>query len=560
MKHQQMNREQKQAAIMSYRSRAVPKNSGIRQSPLMQHYSNIGNQAVLRMKEAEDEELMPKVTDSHQIQRQELLEEEELEIKPLIRMKPEEEEIFQAKQPGEKRSGQGVVSQAQIHSMRCPGKSLSRSTREFFEPRFGSDFSRVRVHTCCDAVQMNRELNAQAFTYGNNIFFNEGKYSPENSTGKHLLAHELTHVVQKEGTNVEEQVTQIIRGKPLEEEDEELLQVKGLPGSTQEITPGAETDINSLKGGGQPLSESTRLFFETHFGSDFSQVRIHNDSRAARIAQSINAKAFTIGKDIVFNNSEYSPDSSSGKRLLAHELTHVRQQDGKSRVIQCSNYYEINERYLNSRQATYRRRAPLTGGEETTEENVGGEVERSDMSSNSEQMPFYLNREKFLEISSQLGPGGFPVFLQLPAEAHSRDLEPTVLSEHQRAIIEEEARRRIFEQSWIDNFINQTTTEERNSYFVETISSILNEISPDFSNAFEELINEPPPNDWFEEINSLINDPPIEREKDTNFLNECLSIILDAASFYANSLLNKELDNLSEEEPDKEEDEERMMR
>ena len=65
------------------------------------------------------------------------------------------------------------------------------------ESRFGSDFSGVRIHDNSHAATLNRELNAQAFTRGTDIFFNKGYYNPETSSGKHLLAHELTHVVQQ---------------------------------------------------------------------------------------------------------------------------------------------------------------------------------------------------------------------------------------------------------------------------------------------------------------------------------------------------------------------------
>ncbi len=68
------------------------------------------------------------------------------------------------------------------------------------ERRFGVDFRGVRVHTDSNAVQMNKELNAQAFTYGRDIYFGAGRYNPGTSTGKRLLAHELTHVVQQNKT------------------------------------------------------------------------------------------------------------------------------------------------------------------------------------------------------------------------------------------------------------------------------------------------------------------------------------------------------------------------
>lgn len=88
--------------------------------------------------------------------------------------------------------------EAGAHSKSCPGRPFSRAVRNFFEPRFKHDFSDVKVHTCGSAVQMSKALKAQAFTYGNNIFFNQGKYNPGTSAGKQLLAHELTHVVQQQ--------------------------------------------------------------------------------------------------------------------------------------------------------------------------------------------------------------------------------------------------------------------------------------------------------------------------------------------------------------------------
>ncbi|NIM16380.1 MAG: DUF4157 domain-containing protein [Candidatus Aminicenantes bacterium] len=111
----------------------------------------------------------------------------------------EEEDFVQTKLEAGQSSHQDVISMTQIHSINCPGRPLSQSTRNFFEPRFGHDFSDVRVHTCKDAVQMSKALNAQAFTYRNNIYFNKDKYNPNNSGGKRLLAHELTHVAQQVG-------------------------------------------------------------------------------------------------------------------------------------------------------------------------------------------------------------------------------------------------------------------------------------------------------------------------------------------------------------------------
>lgn len=91
----------------------------------------------------------------------------------------------------------GAGLQSRIQLLKGGGQPLPQSSRSYFEPRFGRDFSQVRVHTDRTAVQMTRDLNAQAFTYEKNIFFNHGKYSPGTSAGNRLLAHELTHVVQQ---------------------------------------------------------------------------------------------------------------------------------------------------------------------------------------------------------------------------------------------------------------------------------------------------------------------------------------------------------------------------
>lgn len=87
-----------------------------------------------------------------------------------------------------------------------------------------------------------------------------------------------------------------------------------------------EADINIPRGGGQPLPESARTYFEPRFGYDFSQVRIHTDAPAAESARAVNALAYTVAADVVFGAEQYAPETTDGKRLLAHELTHVVQQ------------------------------------------------------------------------------------------------------------------------------------------------------------------------------------------------------------------------------------------
>jgi hypothetical protein len=81
-----------------------------------------------------------------------------------------------------------------------------------------------------------------------------------------------------------------------------------------------------LRSPGQPLDDATRAYMEPRLGHDFSAVRVHTDAKAAESAQVVNALAYTVGRDVVFGAGRYAPQTSSGQRLTAHELTHVVQQ------------------------------------------------------------------------------------------------------------------------------------------------------------------------------------------------------------------------------------------
>ncbi len=117
-----------------------------------------------------------------------------------------------------------------------------------------------------------------------------------------------------------------------EKEGEKKLQAK--PNHTGPTTsaPSLESTLTSSKGGGSPLPENTRLQMEDSFGTDFSGVRVHTDSSAVQMNKDLSAQAFAHGSDIYFNQGKYDPNSSSGKHLLAHELTHTVQQKGASGV------------------------------------------------------------------------------------------------------------------------------------------------------------------------------------------------------------------------------------
>ncbi len=113
-----------------------------------------------------------------------------------------------------------------------------------------------------------------------------------------------------------------------EEDEEEIIQKKGAASRNfSTVTKDAESSIESLKeNSGMPLPEKIRSYMEPRFGQDFSRVRIHTDTKAAASVQSVNASAFTLGHDVVFGAGQYAPEATEGRKLLAHELTHVIQQ------------------------------------------------------------------------------------------------------------------------------------------------------------------------------------------------------------------------------------------
>jgi Domain of unknown function (DUF4157)/Calpain family cysteine protease len=148
---------------------------------------------------------------------------------------------------------------------------------------------------------------------------------------------------EQEADRVAEQVVQkmqapsapeSILGEPLQhqkrEEDSNTLRMKALaqhpPIGGMAATQDLESSINRARGGGQPLEAGLQRKLGQAMGADFSRVRVHTDHQADQLNRSIQAKAFTTGQDVFFRQGEYKPESSAGQKVLAHELTHVVQQ------------------------------------------------------------------------------------------------------------------------------------------------------------------------------------------------------------------------------------------
>jgi hypothetical protein len=256
---------------------------------------------------------------------------------------------------------------ANIHAMNGGGSPLSNSTRAFFEPRFGADFSHVRVYTDSRATQTASSINAKAFTVGHNIAFGTGQYTPESREGMQVLAHELTHVVQQNGSQVQPaqpratgQAPQVAPAVEPEVETKRgsegpdtgfstsvvqavQLAKRGL-GQGEGIFQRIDARGNSRKGrlnflstpspvraaiqaeSGSPLADGAR--WSAKIGADVRDARLVPTPAAAAAAQSIDARAFTVGNPVFFGAGEYAPETESGRALIQYELVHEAQQRG----------------------------------------------------------------------------------------------------------------------------------------------------------------------------------------------------------------------------------------
>lgn len=173
----------------------------IQEKPLIQKMEAPEEEMVQQM-EGEEEEMLQKMEgeeEEEMVQRMEGEEEEGM----INKMEgEEEEETLQTKSNSKTNTASKGLSQ-QLKSKSGKGRRLSESTQAEMESAFKTDFSDVNIHTDLDAIVLNKELGAQAFTHGKDVYFNSGKYNPDSSAGKHLLAHELTHVVQQKGKRKE---------------------------------------------------------------------------------------------------------------------------------------------------------------------------------------------------------------------------------------------------------------------------------------------------------------------------------------------------------------------
>lgn len=139
--------------------------------------------------------------------------------------------------------------------------------------------------------------------------------------------------------------------------EDRMLRRAAVNAAQVDHVPGIVHDV--LHAPGQSLDTGTRAFMESRFGHDFSHVRVHSDATAAESARSVNALAYTVGSHVAFDQGQYRPDTSTGKQLLAHELTHVVQQ---GTPVSASNTLTISDPHDASEQAAQHMASSITAG------------------------------------------------------------------------------------------------------------------------------------------------------------------------------------------------------
>ena len=145
------------------------------------------------------------------LQRQE--DEEDIQMKPLpiisTLQRQEEDEIVQGKSTTMHTGGElDNDVETDVNQAKSSGQPLTASVRNSMESAFNTDFSGVKIHTDNQSDRLNQSIQARAFTTGQDIFFRQGEYNPENTNGQELLAHELTHTIQQTGGQAQRQIVQ----------------------------------------------------------------------------------------------------------------------------------------------------------------------------------------------------------------------------------------------------------------------------------------------------------------------------------------------------------------
>jgi hypothetical protein len=214
---------------------------------------------------------------------------------------------------------QAVLRMLQTHAEGAeePGVGLTAAA----SPRFGHDFSRIPIHPpTAGAIQTKLAINKPGDQY----------------------EQEADHISEQVMRKPEPQLQRACPcggGCPKCQTEQpgrehESLQTKRVQASDTGQIAAPPIVHEVLRSPGQPLDPATRAFMEPRFGHDFSRVRVHSGAAAEQSAQDVNAHAYTVGQNMVFGAGRFAPGTREGRRLIAHELTHVAQQNVGMTVVQ----------------------------------------------------------------------------------------------------------------------------------------------------------------------------------------------------------------------------------
>jgi hypothetical protein len=197
--------------------------------------------------------------------------------------------------------------------------------------RFAHNFAQIPAHAP-DAQQANPKHQPQflipAFQAKLTIGQPRDRYEQEADR----VASEVVEQINTRATSVQPRLEEAVQRQE-EPSISSLLRSPFPPAIGQEAIAGGDTSptlesaVNRAKGGGHPLDAGLQQSMGQAMGADFSKVRVHSDATSNQLNQSIHARAFTTGQDVFFKRGAYDPNSKGGQKLIAHELTHVIQQD-----------------------------------------------------------------------------------------------------------------------------------------------------------------------------------------------------------------------------------------
>ena len=300
--------------------------------------------------------------------------------------KEEEKAPLQRKEANSCESTTGTPSI--VHNvLRSSGHPLDPVTRNFMESRFGHDFSEVRLHTDSNAAKSARSINAHAYTAGQNIVFGSDRFKPDTKSGRRLLAHELTHVIQQDSSNAVLQrlpasVTcssrktgrpaKAVRWLAAEKEignqvhsaietrtagDHERHFAVQMVQNSLDRNPADVSESSLTQKCGSPLPAAVKSRLEPQFKQPLDSLRIHVGEEGEHVARNHSATAVSEGTNIYFSPGAYAPGTDRGDRILRHEITHYLQQRAGSR--QYNNRWPIKALEAEADLSTTRANGPI---------------------------------------------------------------------------------------------------------------------------------------------------------------------------------------------------------